>query len=340
MAHSISSVNPVQRPVPCDAIHVGMPKCGSTFLQMVGFAMHPEINLIWEPGMALFFELRDKVGQPDFDVSDFATRLSEYIRQRGQPKDQKTVLSFEGFCGFQTTNRNDWQLANTLCSITGSPTVIVMIREQASFLNSLWCQYIKEGGVLSLEKFLNAPDSPAQPTEQVSIYGRVCFDRYIKMLYELFGAHRVHVLLFEEMRTDFDAFCRRLFRALGVADDWQPPNHLVRSSPNPFHANLMRLLNRMTTTKRNAGVLPYAWYLTYRRWYEQRILPSRRWNPPRRRNAMKFVSPDRQTQIQESNRRLAEMLNLDLAAYGYDLGAKVIRSDGPMSNGRERERAA
>lgn len=44
-----------------DALHAGMPKCGSSFLQQVGFARHPGINLIWEPGPKLFFELRDVI---------------------------------------------------------------------------------------------------------------------------------------------------------------------------------------------------------------------------------------------------------------------------------------
>jgi len=85
-----------------------------------------------------------------------------------------------------------------------------------------------------------------------------------------------------------------------------------------FVANAFRVLNKSATTKRNTGLLPYSFYLAYRRWFEKRIFSSKRLNPSFNPAMKQFVSGSVQEEICRSNRRLAQMLDVDLGRLGYD----------------------
>ena len=306
----------------CDALHVGMPKCGSSFLQHVGFARHPEINLIWEPGPKLFFELRDEVDLPDFDLAGYFPRLRNYVD--GKIADDKgkrqVVLSFEGFCGMQTTNRNDVRLAEALHRLVGNPRVIFLVREPYRVLFSLWGQYVKEGGRLGLYDFLNSPNSPTQPgNPDENIFRRVQYASYVETLHRVFGADNVGVFLFEDFLSNYQNFMCVLYEFIGVDRETIPENRIIWRGPNKRVADMFRMLNRISTSKRHEGLMSYAFFLRYRQLFERRIFPSKRWNPSRQFDTRRLVNDQMQQQIRESNRRLATIMDRDLANLGYEM---------------------
>ncbi len=236
----------------------------------------------------------------------------------GSATDSRVVLSFEGFCGPMHTNRDDRLLAETLYALTGPVKVVFVIRQQYKLLYSIWAQYVKEGGRLGLRDFLTSDRSPAQPqNSEQNIFLRVQYDRYIEHLIGLFGRDQVRVLLFEDFVADYAKFMRQLYEFLEVDADKIPPNATVWRGPNYFHANVFRMLNRISTNKHHAGLLPYGFFLRYRRWFQRRVFPSRRWNPSTRMDSRRFVPHVVQQQIQISNRRLGEMLGRDLGDVGY-----------------------
>ena len=299
-----------------------MPKCGSTFLQQVGFASHPEINLVWEPGPRLFFELRNNIDSADFNLADYSERLRGYVNEKrnGKQPHHKTVLSFEGFCGMLTTNRNDRRLATALFELFGRPKIIFIVREQYRVLFSLWGQYVKEGGRLGLRAFLNDPASPAQPgNPHENIYRRVQYGEYVAALIETFGSENVGLFFFEDFQADYEGFMRRLYRFIDVNTDSIPANRILWRGPNKNVADVFRTINRFFTTKQQDGLLPYSFYLRYRRWFQRRIFGSQRWNPSRRFDTRSLVAPCFQEQIAQSNRELATLVDRDVGKLGYEL---------------------
>ncbi len=312
--------SPVLPRIRCDALHVGMPKCGSTFLQQIGFAQHPGIALVWEPGLRLFFELRDQVDSPSFDLRCYSRRFAAYVDRRIADRDRaaRVVISFEGFCGPQATNRNDRRLAETLKTLVGPTHVIFIVREQYRLLFSLWGQYVKEGGRLGLPDYLNAPFSPASPCdEQENIFLRVQYDRYVETLFRLFGRENVGVFFFEEFITHYEGFMRDLYGFIGADPDQIPDNTPLWRGPNRRNANLIRMLNRFSTSQHHAGLLPVDFYRMYRQWFERHVLPSQRWNRSSICPTRRLVPVVRQDQIRNSNRRLAQLLNRDIGSLGY-----------------------
>lgn len=308
--------------IPCDVIHVGMPKCGSTFLQHIGFAQHPHINLIWEPGHKLFFELRDNVDAAHFDIDDYASRLRTHVLSRieSSTPESRTVFSFEGFCGPQTTNRNDKLLAKTLRQLVGHTKVIFIVREQYSLLYSIWAQYIKEGGTLSCRDFFGSENSPAQPhNSDENIFRRVQYAGYVETLMELFGKENVGVFLFEDFIADYQNFMKSMYRFVGVDEELIPQNTILWRGPNRYNAGILRWLNSCSTTKHRTGLLPYDFYIWYRQRFEKHIFPSRRLNPSARHDIQKFLDRDQQEAIGQSNQCLSGILNRNLEDLGYAL---------------------
>ncbi len=296
-----------------------MPKCGSTFLQQIGFTGPPEIALIWEPGIPLFFELRDQVDSPDFDLSDFQHRLGKYVetRKKAAHADAKVVFSFEGFCGPQLSCKNDRLLAESLYELVGQTRVVFIVREQYKLLFSLWAQYVKEGGTLSLKRFLQSSDSPAIADPEDNIYRRVLFDRYIRVLHDVFGRENVGVFFFEDFVSDYDRFMSDLYRFIGVDVQQTPQNEVLWRGPNYINANIFRWLNKTSCTKQGKGLLPYKFYLWYRKFFARKIFPSKKWNRSSRFDTRRLVPEPIQEQLSESNTILAAMVDRDLSPLGY-----------------------
>ncbi len=175
------------------------------------------------------------------------------------------------------------------------------------------------GGRLSLKQFLTSPHSPANPeSKSDSIFLRVRYDQYLDCLRQIFGRENVHVFFFEDFVNHFELFMADLYGSIGADREFVPPNQLVWRRPNYFVANAFRVLNKSATSKRNTGLLPYSFYLAYRRWFEKRIFSSKRLNPIFNPAMKQFVCGSVQEEICRSNRRLAQMLDVDLGRLGYD----------------------
>ena len=298
-----------------------MPKAASTFLQQVAFAKHPEINLLWEPGIPLYFELRDRCDQSDFNLKHFSQRLNDYLDSRQFPQGNTTVASFEGFCGPQLHCGCARQITQSLRQLVGRVPVLVVLRNPYRLLYSIWAQYVKEGGRLSLQDFLRQEDAPSRPADlQQGIYQRVEYASYLQLLADSFGRENVHVLLFEDFQNHFAQFMQEMFEVLGVDSSVEIPNQILWRSPNYRNANLFRQLNRWCCSKQNQGLLPYWVYLKYRLWFDRRVFPSRKWNPSQAVDVRRWLPDIARAKIQRSNRAVADWMRRELAELGYDLG--------------------
>ena len=75
--------------LPYDVLHIGLHKCASTFLQRVGFAEHPEIDLVWRQHKNFFFPLYNY--SYDFDKVKF---ISNIVKTTYPKKEQKNIKIF------------------------------------------------------------------------------------------------------------------------------------------------------------------------------------------------------------------------------------------------------
>ncbi len=152
-------------------VHVGYPKTGTTWLQKTVFPSHPEIN--FRP--TVFVEWLEEITAADFGIHN----------------KRAVVVSNEGLASDSL-----W-----LHSRLGKRAkIIIILREQVSMIESLYRQFVAEGGTESFSEFLEQylPDGAAREY--------LDYHRSVGLFRSLFGDGNVFVGLFEQLQENPGAF--------------------------------------------------------------------------------------------------------------------------------------
>jgi len=179
-------------------IHIGYPKTGSTWIQRrvidnddcaVG-SVAPWTAVrttIIEP-LPLWYE-----GEP------VRRMLADGIARCGADG-VAPVLSHELLCGQPVSGGfSATFVADRLHALAPEATVLIVVREQHAMLLSLYGEYVRNNGAGSLSTYLDPPSRDRFPVFDLRYLE---FDRLAFRYQELFGADRVHVLLFEDLAAD------------------------------------------------------------------------------------------------------------------------------------------
>lgn len=171
-------------------VHIGYHKTGTTYLQNKIF---PNLeNLIFIPYFSDNNLLGDIARCSTLDI-DFE-RIKTEVESLGE---EKTILySNEGLIGplFYSTGVNKMEIANNLKEV-GTEKIIITIRNQISLLESIYKQYIQEGGVAKFDFFINK--------WQYSFnLNHINFYPLINYYSKIFGKENVLIILNEELRNN------------------------------------------------------------------------------------------------------------------------------------------
>lgn len=240
-----------------DAIHIGDYKTGTSWLQCHAFQQHPELVYVDWPSTypetaKLFYEL---VGARDLDfdpigLRDRFKREIDKIDRAGK----KLIVSREALCGEFISGEHVRRIAERLFQVFGKTKILLVIREQFSMLASIYSQYVKIGGTLSLRDFI------WDPLEAKNLMIRLQYEKQIQAYVEIFGRENVSVRLFDELRHDKTRFLKEVFSFIGCQDvDFLPEESgLTNPSLTTIGVACQRVLNRFVRTHTNpsANVLP------------------------------------------------------------------------------------
>jgi Sulfotransferase family len=309
-------------------LHVGYHKTASTWLQQMVFR-RAAAGCALVADVARVNDLLVHPNSLDWDASEARAALEPEIAA-AEERALVPVVSSERLSGSPHTGGYDTRtLADRLHAAWPDARVLVVVREQRALIRSVYLQYIRQGGVLPLRAYLEPPRALYRvPTFDPRHFD---YDRFVGCYRERFGAERVHVVPYELLRKDPPAFVAEVLAAAGV---WATPDLAAlpydrRSNPSLSAASaaVRRQLNRLVAARRprNPGVLvriPAA--ADHRVWdpvlraLDAVVPESVEARAERRlRNGIAAWAGDR---YGASNRRLAERLGLDLAAYGYEVG--------------------
>ena len=203
-----------QAPAPL-LLHVGLHKTGSTWLQdnlfaspRHGFSQHEEPRHLLVERLVTPYSL-------SFDAEQarvvYWTAIDD-ARRNGQT----LALSHERLSGYPSSGGHDRaMIAERLRKTFPEARVLIVFREQRSLIRSMYSQHITDGGVESLERFLNRPEprlgrKPSFCLEQYE------FDGMIGMYRELFGEDRVLGLPVELLGRDPQQFADRVMGFCGL----------------------------------------------------------------------------------------------------------------------------
>jgi hypothetical protein len=296
-------------------IHIGYHKTGTSWLQqyvwrstVLGFGRISGEGRAKEAIVAP----HDLEFDPDACRSVFAGRIAT-AEQRGLVP----VLSAERLCGDMLYGAYDSAtIARRLAAVWPEAKVLAVVREQREMILSSYREYVAGGGLLRLEDYLRRPPArfphpwPFNPVhfEYVRLVGL-----YRQLLPE------VLVLPYELFRDDARAFVGGIVEFAGApaasgAIDALPTD--VVANPAAAGVGLRRPANLLLRGRLNPwapfGAKSGAGKLLADAVDRAAALP-----PDDRERQLAIVSECIGPRYRESNRRLAELVGLDLGAFGY-----------------------
>ncbi len=283
-----------------DVFHIGYPKSAGTWLRKI-FNDHPGIEAIpsRESLHSIIFE-DDNV----FSPSDFVTRTAS--KSRGLV----SVYATDGLSGWGL-HYNYARIARRMAAAYPNARVLIIVREQVSFLESLYRHELLFGYGFSPEKFL----SSYCPRQNV-LHG-LSYDAVLTEYKRLF--EHVHVELMERLTSKEvgrDALCR-LLSFIGVEPISNFGQRPLNIGMTGLAAGLTRGVNRFSGTK----LQQFDQLAVYNRWrYSLSRIVSRVSKSTGVGKKFNFEE-DMRAQIRRafagSNDRLSQMLDIDLAGWGY-----------------------
>lgn len=305
-------------------IHIGLHKTGTTWLQ-AGFFRREEAgyhDLTRRLGVPKALDLLVRTPDLEFDAPRVAAEFTPDITYADE-NSLVPVLSHERLSGYPPGGSIDRTLiARRLAETFETPRVLLVIREQRSHLDSMYGQYIADGGHLSLNRFLRG-HAPFLGRKHEFHLGIFRFDILISFYREVFGDKNLLVLPLEQMKVDPLGFTQRVATFAGAAEVCELPDaSKKRNRRRPMTMQLARrVANRLLTRTElsEQGLLGF------------HSLDKAFWRAGPTFKALTPAGFDsrlaaRQSRIirehvgnfyVESNRRSSELLDIDLGALGY-----------------------
>ncbi len=303
-------------------IHIGYQKTGSTFLQRVVFKNHPNVLLLNRKEIRKVFL---DVGSLHFDRAIAAAWFAKATSQRG-PQQDWIVISEEELSGNILSGGNGGflakEVADRFAAVLPDARIGLFIRNQFDLIESTYRQYVKRGGSLGIRRFLF--NNGCRYRFPLFDFEHFDYTKLIQYYLSLFGRERLFVFLQEDMKSDTPAFMRRFYSRLGM------PYHQVETSDTHRSANdrmtryslpLARIANRFydqfPINRRVVLHIPFLYRVmrTVGRWIDHPEFIKKR----DRKSSL--LGKDLRRLIGErygaSNTELAEILGVDLGAFGY-----------------------
>lgn len=209
-------------------------------------------------------------------------------------------------------------IAQRIHDVVPEARILICIRNQVDFLLSGYRYWKRSGITASFDEFMDG-----WPKEGVAFAAIADFQPLIQQYIELFGADQVHVVLHEEFSADNAAFLRDLFSWLQV--DTEPVADIlsqtsvytdVNPSPSSWLARALGVAN--SYRMRNPGL--YRWIFPVRAYRAITVLEYRLFGSRAQESRRLLTDEQRQaiaTRYAPGNRRLSELLGIDLGAHGY-----------------------
>lgn len=213
-------------------LHVGFPKCASTYLETL-MSAHPGVQVermripnVERPrasvtipaGDGVCLAINEKVALGEIAESAAAIRNSEIFELGANPD----------------VHFDPGEMAKRLGVMYPEARVLMVFREQTAWLDSAYRYYLPRlpGNRRSFESFCS--------TARGAVYRQVaCYEEAIQAYGDVFGWQNLCVARFEVLRRDRDAFVAGICGFLGVAPVVAPTEIVNPSSP-PWATRLRR----------------------------------------------------------------------------------------------------
>jgi hypothetical protein len=299
-------------------IHIGLHRTGSTWIQK---ALLPHADVPLDDAWPDRGDIARKLIMPSnagFSASVVRIELEERcreVRERGH----QPVISHERFSGNPSSGGIDMsRTARRLQQVAPDAKILIILREQQSHLESIWCQAVRIGLFCSAEDYLR-PYDPGDFRVPHFEPSYLLYDEILGEYVDRFGRDRVLALDFAHLRRDPKAYVNAICSFCGTSSVDDVPRETKYARPHPLEAAILRrgnLLHRRTSM--NPGPpLESAWMFS--QWRRLASLIARHapagvrdWFSSRHSRSVGEYLQAHDRPIRESNRRLRDKLGVDL----------------------------
>jgi hypothetical protein len=309
--------------MPKPIVHIGYHKTATTWFQK---SVYPRVrNLAYIP--------RERVKRAFLSASALHFDPAWTRGALAIPAGTTPILCEEELSGYLHTGGLmgflSKEMAHRIHQVFPDARIVVFVRSQPEMIAACYQQYVRGGGTYAPQRYLWPADAlraaAAQPYKIPRFsFDHFDYDRLIAHYTALFGREAVRVFAYEELQRGGRAFLERFAKQLDLELDIAGvPMSKQNASYSRAVNTLARALNlftrRTVNDKRHWLHVPY-WYSVRRRLIEAlnrtglfgaRAAPADLLGEP-------TVAWIRQ-RYWESNRRLAALVQLDLASLGYPL---------------------
>ncbi|MEO1776333.1 MAG: hypothetical protein AAFS07_15400 [Pseudomonadota bacterium] len=296
-------------------LHVGLHKCASTWLQRRVFH-DPALGFAapWGPQAHTAVTSFVTVDPIAFDPIETRARLERALPEAtgGMPVFSHEALSSRPHHGLFYAP----QVAERLKAVFPEGRLLIVLREQRRLIFSLYGEHVRNGGRCTMREFIGAGDE-AEGWDHLCRLPFFEFDRLVGMYCDVFGADRVLALPLEMLPADPEGFVTRLYTFAELERREVGTETRDNTGWGAVTIELVRRLNGLV--RANPLGADRGWAYTYSRKAVARIdrLMPRRWHHGLEQRQRAMIDARLGTMFEDSNRRLAEMIGLDLAPYGY-----------------------
>lgn len=312
---------------PAPLLHIGFPKCLSSWMQQCLFQPEQGMLNVMNP-----YEIQLGLVTPDpleFQPEGFSADFWQRFGERSPEPGLLPVLSSENLVGAISHNcYNTKYNADKLHACFPDARVLIVIREQASALRSLYRTLVAWGMPYPIERLLQ-PEAHWQHMAPTFSPAALEYHRLIDYYQRLFGAGQVKVLCYEAFAADPAAFVADISRHCNLPATSErlqslPVKRRVNPGTSLYGIEKHRLANRLYRNLYNAnGLIRETEARQFKRMSDFRRrkegLLDRWLSPALERRFSARLEAATSGIYADSNRRTMELTGLQLDSFGYQV---------------------
>jgi hypothetical protein len=223
-------------------LHIGLHKTASTWLQKVVFDHHPDM-FVFQPATRekKSHEVIGRIYQTPTGLFDTEQWWSDFKQETSDLDFAGKIvgISYEVLAGDMIHGRDAMVFARRCHDLFGQTKVILVLRHPVEYINSMYQQYVVQGGAFTMQTLLQDRTIPG-----ADIAHKLDFQVLIDIQHRIWSPENVLVLPFELMRNDRYDFLSRIWEFLGVNEPEKlNANAHIRESVSGVALNTQRILN-------------------------------------------------------------------------------------------------
>ncbi|NES23672.1 MAG: sulfotransferase [Symploca sp. SIO3E6] len=302
-------------------IHIGFPKAASSWLQQVIF--NDEKLGFFSPWGLESAEAIEQFVIPDsFHFSAESTfKVFEPGLQEAASRGMVPIISHECLVGNQMAGTYyGKEAADRIHNVFPEARILILLREQKSMVLSSYRQYIKSGGMKTIEDFMGATQRRpgfAPPCQLTYLE----YDLLIAYYQKLFGVDNVLVLPFELLKEKQQFLCQKVLSFAGLDGT---PEYQQESKNVGFRGLTMEFRRKLNSVVKRPdfgnvqGSRSLAWRIAEKlskildRFVPQSI--HKQIEDPLKQSIAETIGDS----FRKSNQKTSQLIGMNLADFGYD----------------------